>query len=124
MTPPEMVVKNGYVIINGMAKMGTKENLAGADLYATVMLGLFAFIIILLMLRSIKSKESLDEQPTLLRASPGPLFRDLEIHAYLPGGVVVSDGRTIEDELREASWLSGDTEPLSYGVVANAVRLY
>lgn len=56
---------NQFVLKN-QQEIQFQENLAGADLYATVMLGLFAFIIILLMLRSIKSKESLDEQVSMI----------------------------------------------------------
>ncbi|KAL6735279.1 hypothetical protein Aduo_005735 [Ancylostoma duodenale] len=47
----------------------SEEHLAGADLYTTVILGLFASIIILLMFRSIRWKESLDDQVTLLLSS-------------------------------------------------------
>uniref|UniRef100_A0A0K0CT20 ABC transmembrane type-1 domain-containing protein n=1 Tax=Angiostrongylus cantonensis TaxID=6313 RepID=A0A0K0CT20_ANGCA len=38
------------------------ENIVGADLYTTVILGLFASVIILLMVRSIKLTDSLDDQ--------------------------------------------------------------
>ncbi|XGW12952.1 hypothetical protein V3C99_013530 [Haemonchus contortus] len=47
----------------------SEQNLAGADIYTSVILGLFASIIILLMVRSIKSKESLDEQVVTLLSS-------------------------------------------------------
>ncbi|EPB69590.1 hypothetical protein ANCCEY_11324 [Ancylostoma ceylanicum] len=53
----------------GYSLSGKKEHLAGADLYTTVILGLFASIIILLMFRSIRWKESLDDQVTLLLSS-------------------------------------------------------
>ncbi|KHJ90313.1 hypothetical protein OESDEN_09846 [Oesophagostomum dentatum] len=46
-----------------------KEHLAGADLYTTVIIGLFASIIILLMFRSIRWKETLDDQVTVLLSS-------------------------------------------------------
>ncbi|KAJ1369535.1 hypothetical protein KIN20_031019 [Parelaphostrongylus tenuis] len=40
----------------------SQENITGADLYTTVILGLFASVIILLMVRSIKLTDSLDDQ--------------------------------------------------------------
>ncbi|KAK6055354.1 hypothetical protein COOONC_07141 [Cooperia oncophora] len=47
----------------------SEHNLAGADIYTTVILGLFASIIILLMVRSVRSTESLDEQVVTLLSS-------------------------------------------------------
>ncbi|KAE9414913.1 hypothetical protein Angca_000320 [Angiostrongylus cantonensis] len=47
----------------------SQENIVGADLYTTVILGLFASVIILLMVRSIKLTDSLDDQVTTLLAS-------------------------------------------------------
>ncbi|WKX93882.1 hypothetical protein Q1695_011278 [Nippostrongylus brasiliensis] len=47
----------------------SEENLIGADIYTTVILGLFASIITLLLVRSVKSRESLDEQVTVLLSS-------------------------------------------------------
>uniref|UniRef100_A0A1I7X6U8 DUF4220 domain-containing protein n=1 Tax=Heterorhabditis bacteriophora TaxID=37862 RepID=A0A1I7X6U8_HETBA len=46
-----------------------QEHMTGADLYTTVILGLFALIIILLMFRSIKPTETLDDQKRFVALS-------------------------------------------------------
>ncbi|VDP10098.1 unnamed protein product [Heligmosomoides polygyrus] len=61
----------------------------------------------------------------MLRAFPGPLSRDIKVQAYLPDGVVISAKDVAVPSQASFAQLVGyrdDTEPLSYGVVANAVQ--
>ncbi|VDO68582.1 unnamed protein product [Heligmosomoides polygyrus] len=60
----------------------------------------------------------------LLRASPGPLSRNIKVQACLRDGVVSAKGVAVPSKKSFPQLLSyrGDTEPLSCSAVANTVQ--
>uniref|UniRef100_A0A1I7TV40 Transmembrane protein n=1 Tax=Caenorhabditis tropicalis TaxID=1561998 RepID=A0A1I7TV40_9PELO len=63
------VIHTARFLRNQLQVQAAQENKFGADMYAVTIIGAFASVIVLLMFRSIRPHQSLDDQVTLMMST-------------------------------------------------------